>query len=414
MGATAVALSPEDRAILALESATVAGHTCKVVVLGEGAPPPDAIREAVATRLRAAPELTWRLGGTDQEPVWMPDEGFDLAAQVGPAPGEGRLEREALDGAVARLFEQRLDRSRPLWRMDFLELDGGGLALVWRLHHALADGTAAMRFARAVLWDETPVPAAAPSRHSDDARRRAHLAGFLAREFASTRQHSPFDGRIGTHRRVAFASVALRELHDAAKQLAGATLNDAVLAVVGGALRRWLQHHHGQLGSVRVRVPVSLHEEGDDAGNRDSFFCVALPLNEPDPVARLRTAQAETAVRKADHDAEEMDHLLRSLAGVSPELGRLCSRLEDSPRRFALSVSNVPGPRAPVSVLGAPVESVHSLAEIGERHALRVAVVSLADRLCFGLCADPAIVDHLGPMAAAIEVEAHALVTAAA
>jgi len=258
----------------------------------------------------------------------MPDEGFDLAAQVGPAPGEGRLEREALDGAVARLFEQRLDRSRPLWRMDFLELDGGGLALVWRLHHALAARTAAMRFARAVLWDEAPVPAP-PTRHSDDARRRAHLAGFLAREFASTRQHSPFDGRIGTHRRVAFASVALRELHDAAKQLAGATLNDAVLAVVGGALRRWLQHHHGQLGSVRVRVPVSLHEEGDDAGNRDSFFCVALPLNEPDPVARLRTAQAETAVRNASIGFA-LDGRARRVASTPSGIGPVAIRCAGS------------------------------------------------------------------------------------
>ncbi|MDQ3721315.1 MAG: WS/DGAT domain-containing protein, partial [Actinomycetota bacterium] len=211
----------------------------------------------------------------------------------------------------------------------------------------------------------------------------------------------------------AFASVPLRELHDAAKRLAGATLNDAVLAVVAGALRCWLQRHHGQLGRVRIRVPVSLHEEGDDAGNRDSFFSVSLPLNEPDPVARLRAAQAATAVRKADHDAEQMDHLLRALGGISPRLGRFCARLEDSPRRFALSVSNVPGPPAPVTVLGAPVESVHSLAEIGERHALRVAVVSMAGRLGFGLCADPAIVEGLGEMAAGVEAEAEALVRAA-
>ena len=84
---------------------------------------------------------------------------------------------------------------------------------------------------------------------------------------------------------MAFAHVPLRELHDAAKQLAGATVNDAVLAAVAGGLRAWIQHHHGRLGRVRVKIPVSLHHAGDDEGNRDSFFTLELPLGEPDPAA---------------------------------------------------------------------------------------------------------------------------------
>jgi hypothetical protein len=160
---------------------------------------------------------------------------------------------------------------------------------------------------------------------------------------------------------------------------------------------------------VRVKVPVSLHREGDDASNRDSFFAVTLPLNEPDPVARLAAVHAATALRKADHDAEEMDTMLRDLGRVSPQLERFCSQLARSPRRFAINVSNVPGPRLPVSVLGSPVEALHAIAEIGEHHALRVAVVSLADNLYFGFCADPAIVDDLGAMVAGVEEDAAAL-----
>ena len=90
---------------------------------------------------------------------------------------------------------------------------------------------------------------------------------------------------------------------------------------------------------------MSLHHEGDDASNRDSFFALALPLNEPDPVERLRAVHAATAERKQDHDAEEMDRLLHGLGRVSQPLERLVDRIEGSPRRFALSVSNVPGPR---------------------------------------------------------------------
>jgi hypothetical protein len=414
----AIPLQPEDRAILALECATVAGHTCKVAVLGAGAPDATELAESMAARLDAVPALTRRLGGTEAEPAWVDDEAFALEQHIVQGPAVGR---DRLRGAVAALFEQRLDRSRPLWRIDVLGLTGGGTALVWRIHHALADGTTSVRWARELLWDREAGPGApeprtaghAASAQADDERRRAHLAAFVDREFARARHRSPFDGAIGTRRQVALASASLSGLHDAGRRLADATLNDAVLTVISGGLRRWIEHHHGALGTIRVRVPVSLHHEGDGAGNRDSFFSVGIPLDEPDPVARLRAVHEATAVRKADHDAEEMDELLRRLGGVSPRLEHFCSRLEDSPRRFAVSVSNVPGPRHPVSVLGAPVESLHSIAEIGERHALRVAALSVADTMCFGFCADPAIVDGLEVMAVGVEEEAAALVEVA-
>ena len=256
--------------------------------------------------------------------------------------------------------------------------------------------------------------AAGAAHSADEARRRAHLARFLARERPRAGHRSPFDGHVGTQREVAFATVPLAPLHDAAKALGeGATLNDAVLAVVGGGLRRWVEQQHGPLGSVRVKVPVSLHRAGDEAGNRDSFFAVAVPLGEADPVARLRAVHQATLACKEDHDAETLDTLLHELARVSPRLERFVERVERSPRTFALNVSNVPGPREPVAVLGARVEAMHSLAEIGERHALRVAVVSLADTLCFGFCADPTIVPDPQTIAAGTEAEAAALIAAA-
>jgi wax ester synthase-like acyl-CoA acyltransferase family protein/uncharacterized protein DUF1298 len=417
MSAEPIPLLPEDRAILDLESEMVVGHTCKVVLLAPPAPALEELRASVAARLADAPALTRKLGGDERAPCWVPAEDLDIARRVGAGEVSSPLDDAGLRREVARLFERRLDRDRPLWRMDLLPLAGGRAAIVWRIHHALADGTAAMRFARAVLWDEEPAAATArprPHEHaSDDARRRGHLVRFVEREFGETAHRSPFDARIGTRREVAFASVELAPLHDAASSLAGATVNDAVLTIVAGGLRAWLERHHGALGAVRVRVPVSLHHEGDDAANRDSFFALAVPLGEPDPAARLRGVHEATAARKAEHDAETMDALLRELGRVSPRLERFCQRIEANPRRFALSVSNVPGPRAPVSVLGAAVERVYSLAEIGRRHALRVAAVSIAGRLCFGFCADPAVVDDLDDLAAGLEADAEALVAAA-
>ncbi len=414
-----IPLQPEDRAILDLECESIAGHTCKVVLLGEGAPRTDELRARVAERIAAVPELTRKLGGADDAPAWVPDEQFDLAAHVRPSALGPTSGRQAELDEIARLFEQRLDRERPLWTIDVVERSNGGSLLVWRIHHALADGKTSMRFARELLWDvdsvsSVPAPAPRGERYEQrDVARRRHLAAFIDREFAGSLHHSPFDGRIGGRRRIAIARIPLHSLHDAAKSLAGATLNDAVLSVVAGSLRRWLEHHHGSLGSVRVRVPVSLHHEGDDVANRDSFFSVSLPLHEPDPVRRLRIVNHETTVRKQQHDAELLEQTIERLRHLSPRLAGLVGRIESSPREFAVSVSNVPGPRHPVSVLGAPVEGLHSIAEIGLRHGLRISVVSLADGLFFGFNADPGLVGDLETMADGVEIEAAALIAAA-
>ncbi len=417
MGVTEFPLSGDDQAILALESPTVVGHTCKVIRVGTKAPGLAALRARLAERLGRTPALTRRLAETPTGPAWVPDDRFDVAAHVVEVAGAPRAVT-GMSSVVADLFAERLDRSRPLWRIDLVPLETGGAALVWRVHHALADGTTLMRYAHDLLWDaaaaaDRPAHHRALSHGDDDARRRAHLAGFLRREFAVTRDRSPFDGRIGTRREVAFASTALGRLHRAAKDLCGATLNDAVLTVVAGGLQRWVQEHHGHLGVVRVKVPVSLHNEGDDAANRDSYFTVSLPLNQPDPVARLRETQAATSVRKADDDAQRLDTLLQHLGDVSPSLKRLCLRIEKNPRSFAINVSNVPGPRIPMTLLGAPVDALFSIAEIGERHALRVAVASLGDTLSFGICADPGIVENVQAIAEGIMAESQSLTAAA-
>jgi hypothetical protein len=409
-----IPLSDEDRAILDLECAAIAGHTCKVVALG-GEVGVGELRERIASRLPETPELTRKLGGAPERPAWVATAGFDLADHVRAVPLEPADGPAAVLDEVARLFTERLDRERPLWALDVIPRSASGPVLVWRIHHALADGTASMRLARDLLWDVTAEPRPLPRRageHPDHARRRAHLGAFIEREFAGSLHRSPFDGRVGARRRIAFTAVPLGELHDAAKRLASATLNDAVLAVVAGSLRRWIEDRHGALGDVRARVPVSLHREGDDAGNRDSFFSVRLPLAIADPVERLQVVQRETAARKQGRDAERIEETLAALGRRSPRLAALVERIEASPREFAVAVSNVPGPRRPVSVLGAPVEELHSIAEIGLRHGLRITVVSLADRLFFAFNADPDLVEGVESMATGVEAEAAALVAA--
>jgi diacylglycerol O-acyltransferase len=432
-------LSGEDLSILALENETVAGHTCKVILL-DGAVDPGSLRTSISGRLPRVPMLSMRLGEIDGVPWWVPAHQVDMAAHVVGVPASGTGDEAGLRATVAGIFAQHLDRSRPLWRIDVISRrPGGGSALIWRIHHALADGMTAMRMASAVLWDEAPVtgpevPVTGPrttrtrSRAPRAARPVPHhrLAALLAaaREVPQPWLRSPFDGHIDARREVAFATAGLEELHRVAASADGATVNDVVLTVVAGGLRRWLEAHHGHLGAVRVKVPVSLHAlpppeppsgppspDSDHAqpGNRDSFFCLDLPLGSADPLERLAAIRRTTWARKQGHDAQHVDALMRELAH-NPRLSHFAEHVLAHPRSFALNVSNVPGPRRPISVLGVPVRALYSLAEIGERHALRVAVVSLAGTLNVGLVADPTLLADVGGLAAGMQAEAAELI----
>ena len=237
---------------------------------------------------------------------------MDLRAHIAQVACEVRPDAAALGREVARLFRQRLDRARPLWRIDVVgPLADGDTVLVWKVHHALADGTTLMALARDVLWDPH-LTARAPAARPGAPAQRHHHAAVIRREL--------FPGCAPPRSTPASAISApsrspprgLSSLHDAARSLAGATVNDAVLAVIAGALRRWLHHRHGALRDVRVKVPVSLHHEGQPQGNSDSYFCLPLPVGEPDPRKRLQAIRAATALRKTHHDAQELDELFNA------------------------------------------------------------------------------------------------------
>ena len=130
-----------------------------------------------------------------------------------------------------------------------------------------------------------------------------------------------------------------------------------------------------------------------------------MPLGPADPRKRLAAVRHATRARKDGHDAQQLDALMRQL-GRTPQLREFTGRVLAHPRSFALNVSNVPGPARPVQVLGVPVRALYSLAEIGDQHALRVAVVSLAGTLHFGLVADPTLLDGIEQLAADMQAEA--------
>jgi diacylglycerol O-acyltransferase / wax synthase len=156
---------------------------------------------------------------------------------------------------------------------------------------------------------------------------------------------------------------------------------------------------------MRAQIPVSMHhrdEQPDTLGNRDSFMFVDLPVDEPDPMRRVELINAETTVRKAAHDAEALYTFFHAVSRLGP-LGHEVVRVTSGPREFSLSVSNVPGPREPVYVLGGRVAELCSIAEPADRHALRVSALSCAGTMHFSLCTDPDALAGLSNVAAGID-----------
>jgi hypothetical protein len=183
------------------------------------------------------------------------------------------------------------------------------------------------------------------------------------------------------------------------------TVNDVFLAGVAGGLRSWLEHAGERLPKLRAQIPVSLHhrDEGEaELGNRDSFLNVDLPVNEPDPVARLEAINRQTSARKSHGDAEELYDLFHALSRFK-HLDHAAQHLAGGPREFSLSISNVPGPSAALSVGGRPAENLFSVAEPADRHALRASAISCAGTIGIGLCTDPEAVAGIDGLAAAID-----------
>src|SRR5215213_8574465 len=307
-------------------------------------------------------------------------------------------------------MSEHLDRARPLWTFDVIgPLGDGREAIAARIHHAMADGIAGVRFLHAVLWDPHPEP---PERGRPGLRaptdrgpisEALRMPGAVARELGHRGSRSPFDRPITGSRKVAFAVAPLADLKAiGASRPAHATVNDVLLAIVAGGLRDWLDDTGSS--DLRAQIPVSLHhrdEAASDLGNRDSFMNVDLPLAEADPLARLDRICAETSERKQLGDAEELYDLFHAL-GRLKHIGTAVRRLAGSAREFSVSISNVPGPAVAVGVAGRRVQHLFSSSEPAVHHALRISAISCAGNLGIGLCTDPQALPDVARLARAI------------
>ena len=425
LAATAEKLEPDDAAILALESATIYGHTTKVLLL-EPTPDGDPIglsdlSERVAARIERLPRLTQRVemrNGNPADAWWVAAEQFDLSVHLSEHGG-GPIDFDGLRRLVSEAMESRLDHSVPLWKIELVHLTEGRTALIARFHHCMADGVSSVKILSQLFFDEDPSPeseenpaagkppakpaASAPPVSVPARRSLTTTVRTLLRELTPSRK-TPLAKHISGSRDVAWAEVSLERVKRIGKAAGeGVTVNDVVLAAVGGSLDSWLASGGKHPKRLKAQVPVSLHSQDPDEGigNRDSFLFVDLPLNAPTPTERLRQINAETHERKTQHDAEALYDFFHAIGRFAP-LRKASTRLTSGPREFALSISNVPGPREAATVLGRQTSGLVTLAEPADRHAVRIAIISIGDRITFGVCSDPEAVEGTEQIASGI------------
>jgi diacylglycerol O-acyltransferase len=408
----------------------------------------DAARIAhyVESRLGAIPRYRQKLVFTPLQghPVWVDDEHFDLDYHVRhtalPRPGT----EEDLKRLVGRVLSQPLDRDRPLWEMWIIEgLEGDRFAILTKVHHCMVDGASGVGLLTLLFradpddsvppieaWFPRPQPSSLrlaadelaqrakgpislwrdvrsallqPEATWQKARERATSVGEALRAGFHLPSESALNRPIGPHRRVEWRVLDLAEIKELRRRLGG-TVNDVVLTLVAGALRRFLTRRHEDLlaSDYRVVIPVNMRADPDApaTANRVSGFFLSLPVNEPDPVARFEKVRAETQRMKSSRAADGIDFFTQLVdRSGSTLLTRLGVRLAARVQPYNQIVSNVPGPQYPLYVLGARLLCLTPLPPLFERQGLGTAVMSYDGRVCWGIVADRDVVPDVGMFA---------------
>lgn len=452
-------LTSFDTSFLANEKAN--GHMAiGALLMCEGsAPSEDDFLTHIRSRVHHLPRLRQRLLypplglGT---PFWVDYPQFDIHQHLRrislPAPG---TEAQFQD-LVGELLAPPLERSKPLWELILVEgFEDDRFGIVYKTHHAMADGISAVDIGM-LLFDVEPkrepareevpwTPAQSPSRialvgHAGSgiaatlrrlgrwlrrasrepgrARRRAFdgLAGLweVSWNLARPAPKVPFNTAIGTGRSFGWSTFSLADFKHV-KNALGGTVNDVTLAVVAGALRRWLLERDVAVDGLELKalVPVSIRTENEhgELGNKLTAMRGPLPVGIADPVERLGAvsdAMNALKVSKQPLGAEAiwgLNDWFRDFA--PPVLLSPTAAINFSTRLFNLLVTNFPGPQVPFYVLGSKLTEVFPIGFLAKDHALAIAILSYNGQVGFGLLADPdaipdaeRIVNHL---AAAVE-----------
>ena len=447
-----------DTSFLNMETPTTYGHVSGLAVFdpSTASTPPtfEDIKELLRERMHLLPPFRRRLVevplGLDH-PYWIEDPDFDLDFHVRhiglPPPGDARQLAEQ----VARIVARPLDRSRPLWELYVIEgLEHGYMAQLTKIHHCAIDGVSGAEILTLLLdiapeprkvdpprrpWRPEPVPTqiemmtrglwavtGAPRKALRVGRQAVRHLPALSRSLgfgelpgsalintALRRQPDPmlseastiaprlqFNQTITPHRRFAFGSLSLEDVKEI-KKAQNVTVNDVILAVCAGGLRRYLEDRQELPPDPLVAmVPVSIRTEDQRGsfGNQVSAMTTSLHTHVADPAQRLQCIHGSMKIAKEQHQALPAT-LLSDFAQFTPpavaaRAGRVAARATvsnwmDVP--FNVVISNVPGPQFPIYGVGAKLVASYPVSAINDGVGLNITVQSYNGSLDFGLVA---------------------------
>ena len=441
-------LAPLDAVFRSMETDTTTGTIGGIAVLDPSTHPDfdyDRLVEFIAERIEICPRFRWRVQevpfGLDL-PYWVETDDFDVRRHIRrlslPGPGDQR----DLADLAGFLFAQPLDFDKPLWEMFYLEgLQGGRVALVWKLHHSIMDGASGAGLIE-LLFDLQPEPGdrpLIPVPHEEPPTReldalemvkravananerpkalRKHARSLLGEAWKSFRgegrignaaPHTSFNGMPGRERSVAWSAVSLERVM-ALKSEMNVTVNDVVLAMSGSAIRRYLDER-GELPaeSLLASIPMSTRSADDKSiGNQVREMSVHWATDVDDPVERLlriRQATAEAKQWAKLHPSDVMATIAEALppfaAGLLARAGGAAG--ESMPLVGNAVVSNVKGAPIPMYLGGAKIVGMIPMSVLAPTQGLNVTVISYCGEIFFGFTVDPQLLPEPWKLADAI------------
>ena len=457
-------LSALDGSFLRLESSRAHMHVGWSAIFaepkeGDERPGAEALRERAAGRLHEVPWCRWRLEGVPlglSEPRWVEDPDFDLSAHIVELtePGD-RVSPTTFAALRSAVLSAPLDRSRPLWQIFLVPcLEDGRIGMIGKIHHSLVDGIAALQVVGLVIDRDSDDPGHAPSwqpagrsrlagralgaltdaagaglsaaqagavaatRPVDTVRRAAQELGRLAlatrKDLLPSAPASALNVPIGSRRTLVGYHASRADLR-AARSAAGGTLNDVGLAVVAGALRELeLREGNEPEAPLKAMVPVSMRRAGETgSGNKIAMVYIRLPVHLASPRERMECVREQTHQLKATDRPEGTQALYRTAALLPPPLRSPAVKAMSTPRVFNVTVSQSPGPRGSVKVMGCELGEVYSVVPIADGHSLAIGMVRYRQELFFGCYADPDALPAVHDLPGLLDAELRALGEAA-
>jgi len=466
-----------DASFLAFETANSTGHVGGVSVLDPGGAPRPLtlarLTEVLGDRLPLVPVLRRKLLnvplGLDQ-PYWIDDADFDIEYHVRELALPGPGSDAQLSEQVARLHARPLDRSRPLWEIYLITgLARDRAAVYTKIHHSAIDGVSGTELltvlfdldpggrelppARPFRPERRPAPAAlaalAATRLAWRPVQTARIANEIIRvlptlapplsalvggmlglgrgdgaviaSMPGRAPATPFNKPITPHRRFAFRSVDLTRVKTV-KNAFGVSVNDVVMAMCAGALRRWLADHDALPGAPLIAmIPVSVRDPASKGalGNKVSAMLATLPTHMIDPDQRLEIVHAATRIAKAQQAAIPQGLVDQISDFAPPALTARAARvvfatglLHRLPP-FNVCISNVPGPNVPVYLCGAKLLAHYPVSVITDGQGLNITLVGYLGQLHFGLVSCRELVPDIDTLAGYLVEELELLLKAA-